>query len=110
MNMANAENNERLLPKWRERIRGLNNIPPLFKMVWEAAPAAVASSLSLRLVISLIPVAMLAITRVIIDSIYGLTSQHKALPGFFWWLVALEFGLASLGTILARLTDFCDSV
>jgi ATP-binding cassette subfamily B protein len=110
MNMANAENNERLLPKWRERIRGLNNVPPLFKMVWEAAPAAVASSLSLRLVISLIPVAMLAITRVIIDSIYGLTSQHKALPGFFWWLVALEFCLASLGTILARLTDFCDSV
>jgi ATP-binding cassette subfamily B protein len=110
MNMANAENNERLLPKWRERIRGLNNIPPLFKMVWEAAPAAVASSLSLRLVISLIPVAMLAITRLIIDSIYGLTSQHNALPGFFWWLVALEFGLASLGTILARLTDFCDSV
>jgi ATP-binding cassette subfamily B protein len=79
-------------------------------MVWEAAPAAVASSLFLRLIISLIPVAMLAITRVIIDSIYGLTSQHRALPGFFWWLVALEFGLASLGTILARLTDFCDSV
>jgi ATP-binding cassette subfamily B protein len=79
-------------------------------MVWEAAPAPVASSLFLRLIISLIPVAMLAITRVIIDSIYGLTSQHRVLPGFFWWLVALEFGLASLGTILARLTDFCDSV
>jgi len=108
--MENPATSERLLPKWRERIRGLNNIPPLFKMVWEAAPAAVASSLLLRLAISLIPVAMLAITRVIIDSIYGLTSQHKVLPAFFWWLVALEFCLASLGTILARLTDFCDSV
>ena len=108
--MSNAATNEPPLPRWRERIRGLNNVPPLFKMVWEAAPAAVASSLFLRLIISLIPVAMLAITRVIIDSIYGLTSQHRALPGFFWWLVALEFGLASLGTILARLTDFCDSV
>ena len=108
--MSNAATNERPLPRWRERIRGLNNVPPLFKMVWEAAPAAVASSLFLRLIISLIPVAMLAITRVIIDSIYGLTSQHRVLPGFFWWLVALEFGLASLGTILARLTDFCDSV
>jgi ATP-binding cassette subfamily B protein len=108
--MSNDATNEPPLPRWRERIRGLNNVPPLFKMVWEAAPAAVASSLFLRLIISLIPVAMLAITRVIIDSIYGLTSQHRALPGFFWWLVALEFGLASLGTILARLTDFCDSV
>jgi len=108
--MSNDATNEPPLPRWRERIRGLNNVPPLFKMVWEAAPAAVASSLFLRLIISLIPVAMLAITRVIIDSIYSLTSQHRALPGFFWWLVALEFGLASLGTILARLTDFCDSV
>jgi ATP-binding cassette, subfamily B, bacterial len=108
--MSNAATNESPLPRWRERIRGLNNVPPLFKMVWEAAPAAVASSLFLRLIISLIPVAMLAITRVIIDSIYGLTSRHRVLPGFFWWLVALEFGLASLGTILARLTDFCDSV
>jgi len=82
--MSNAATNERPLPRWRERIRGLNNVPPLFKMVWEAAPAAVASSLFLRLIISLIPVAMLAITRVIIDSIYGLTSQHRALPGFFF--------------------------
>ena len=110
MNIANTEELERLLPKWRERIRGLNNVPYLFKMVWEAAPSAVASSLFLRLVISLIPVAMLAITRVIIDSIYALTSQHRALPELFWWLVALEFCLASVGTILARLTDFCDSV
>lgn len=108
--MENAATSEWLLPKWRERIRGLNNVRPLFKMVWEAAPLAVAWSLVLRLVISLIPVAMLAITRVIIDSIYALTSQHTALPGFFWWLVALEFCLASFGTILARLTDFCDSV
>jgi ATP-binding cassette subfamily B protein len=108
--MANAATSERLVPKWRERIRGLKNVRPLFKMVWEAAPAAVASSLLLRLVISLIPVAMLAITRVIIDSIYGLTSQHRALPGFFWWFVALEFCLASFGTILARVTELCDTV
>jgi len=110
MNIAKAEKFERLPPKWRERIRGLNNVPYLFKMVWEAAPSAVASSLCLRLIISLIPVAMLAITRVIIDSIYALSSQHRPLPEFFWWLVALEFCLASLGTILVRLTDFCDSV
>ena len=110
MNTVSSGKEERLLPKWRERIRGLNNVPYLFKMVWEAAPAAVASSLFLRLVISLIPVAMLAITQVIIDSIYLLTSQHRPLPELFWWLVALEFALASLGTILARLTDFCDTV
>lgn len=97
-------------PDWRERIRALHNAPPLFKMVWEAAPLAVASSLLLRLGISLVPVALLAVTRFIIDSIYALTSHQQALPKSFWWLVALEFVLACLGTILARLTDFSDTV
>jgi ATP-binding cassette subfamily B protein len=110
MNTTTARDAQPPLPKWRDRIRGLNNVPPLFKMVWGAAPSAVASSLLLRFVISLIPVAMLAITRAIIDSIYALTSQHRPLPEFFWWLVALEFLLACLGTILARLTDFCDNL
>ncbi|HTS13744.1 MAG TPA: ABC transporter ATP-binding protein [Candidatus Limnocylindrales bacterium] len=97
-------------PKWRERIRALQNVPPLLKMVWEAAPLATGSSLALRLVVSFIPLGMLAITRVIIDAIYGLTALHKPLPGFFWWLVGLEFGLACVATILSRVTDFCDSV
>ena len=97
-------------PDWRERIRALHNAPPLFKMVWEAAPLAVASSLLLRFGISLVPVALLAVTRFIIDSIYALTSHQQALPKPFWWLVALEFLLACVGTILARLTDFSDTV
>jgi ATP-binding cassette subfamily B protein len=108
--MANTGTQHPTVPKWRERIRALRNAPPLFKMIWEAAPLAVAASLLLRFAISLIPVAVLAVTRAIIDSIYALTSQHTALPPKFWWLVGLEFGLACLGTILARLTDFSDTV
>jgi ATP-binding cassette subfamily B protein len=61
-------------------------------------------------IIALLPVAMLAVTKVIIDAIYGLTSQHRPLPGNFWWLVVLQFGLASLGTLLVRLIDFCENV
>jgi ATP-binding cassette, subfamily B, bacterial len=108
--MANTGIQHPTVPKWRERIRALRNAPPLFKMIWEAAPGAVAASLLLRFAISLIPVAVLAVTRVIIDSIYALTSRHTALPRNFWWLVGLEFGLACLGTVFARLTDFSDTV
>jgi ATP-binding cassette, subfamily B, bacterial len=108
--MANAEIQDQTPPKWRERIRALSNARPLFKLIWEAAPLAVASSLLLRFAISLIPIAVLAVTRVIIDSIYALTSRHTVLPNAFWWLVGLEFGLACLGTILARLTDFSDTM
>jgi ATP-binding cassette subfamily B protein len=110
MSTPTAQKQEAPPPKWRERIRALNNIPPLFRMVWESAPKAVAASLFLRLTISLIPVAMLAVTRVIIDSIYALTSHHTPLPRVFWWLVVLEFGLATLAAILGRLIEFCDSV
>ncbi len=96
--------------RWSDRLRALQNIPPLFRIVWQSAPRVVTSSLICRVVIALLPVAMLAVTKVIIDSIYGLTSQHKPLPSTFWWLVGLQFALASLGTILARVIDFCDNV
>jgi ATP-binding cassette, subfamily B, bacterial len=70
----------------------------------------VGSSLACRIGVALLPVVMLAITKVIIDAIYQLTSQHTPLPHTFWWLVGLQFGLAALGTILARVIDFCDAV
>jgi ATP-binding cassette, subfamily B, bacterial len=99
---------KQLLPKWRERLNALSNIPPLFKMVWAAAPRIVVASLFSRTVAALIPVAMLAVTKVVIDSLYLLASRHRALPGSFWWLVALQFGLAGLGTVASRLIEFCD--
>jgi ATP-binding cassette subfamily B protein len=52
----------------------------------------------------------LKVTQVIIDDVYNLTARHKALPHYFWWLVALEFGLASLAAIMVRLINFCDVV
>src|SRR6202050_5041819 len=90
-------------PKWRERLKALrSNTPSIIRMVWESAPKVVMASLSARLIASLIPLAMLAVTNLIIDAIYALLSHHKALPAVFWWLVILEFVLASLGTILVR--------
>lgn len=96
-------------PKWRERLTSLGNIPPVFKMVWEAAPQIVVWSLAVRIAIALVPVSVLAVTRVIIDSIVNLTAQRVALPHYFWWLVALEFGLAALATVFARLIEFFDT-
>lgn len=96
-------------PKWGERLRALGNIPPVFKMVWEAAPEIVVSSSVVRVILALIPVAMLAVTRLIIDSIDGFTAHRLALPRYFWWLVAIEFGLAGLSTILGRMIDFFDT-
>jgi ATP-binding cassette subfamily B protein len=95
---------------WRYRIKALTNIPPILKMVWESAPAIVSSSIFCRFVAALVPLAMLVVTRVIIDSINGLSGHHTPLQGAFWWLVALEFGLATLAMGMGRIVDFCDAV
>jgi ATP-binding cassette subfamily B protein len=99
------------MPKqdWHDRFHSLKNVPPIFRMVWEAAPGVVAASLSFRLTAAVLPVAMLMVTRRIIDAIYLVTSHQMKLPGGFWALVALEFGLAGLVIVLGRLVDFCDT-
>jgi ATP-binding cassette subfamily B protein len=98
------------LPKWKERFAALRNIPALFRLVVEAARAIVYTSVALHVVAALIPLSLLAITRFIIDSLNALSARHQALPARFWWLVLLEFGLASLGMILSRMIDYCDTV
>ena len=97
-------------PRWRERLQALKNIPPVLRMVWEAAPKVIVASLSLRVMAALLPLAVLKVTQVIIDDVYNLTAHHRALPDYFWWLVALEFGLASFAALLVRLINFCDVV
>ena len=94
---------------WHDRFNSLKNVPPIFRMVWESAPGMVAASLSFRLTAAVLPVAMLMVTRRIIDAIYVVTSHQSKLPAGFWGLVALEFGLACLVIILARLVDFCNT-
>lgn len=98
------------VPRWNDRLTALRNTLPIFRMVWEAAPRVVAANIVVRLVVSLLPLAMLAVTKVIIDAIYRHTASHTALPTYFWWLVLLEFGLACVSTILVRVTDYCDTV
>ncbi len=110
MDTKPSEEAQQSLSKWQERIQALHNIPPLFRMVWESAPKPVGANVTCRILAGLIPLAMLRVTQAIIAALYGLQSQGRALPGYFWWLIALEFGLAGLATVLARLIDFCDSV
>ena len=93
-------------PKWHERLRALNNVRPILRMVWEAAPGVVTGGVLSRLFAAVVPVAMLWVTKLIIDAI----QYSHPLPSYFWWLVVLEFALASVATILGRVGDYCDTV
>jgi ATP-binding cassette, subfamily B, bacterial len=97
-------------PRWRERIAALKNFPPVLRMVWEAAPKVIVCSLACRVIAALLPLAVLVVTRVIINDIFNLTTHRNALPANFWWLVVLEFVLAGVAGILMRLINFCDIV
>src|SRR5580704_8144162 len=98
--------------KWSERLSALRRVPPVFRMVWTCAPDVVLLSLLARLAISVIPVALLWVTRIIIDAIvrHTMSPVHTPLPNNFWWLVALEFLLASLAAMLGRVLGFFDAV
>jgi ATP-binding cassette subfamily B protein len=105
-----SRENQDPTPRWRERVAALRNIPPVLRMVWEAAPKIVVGSLTCRVIAALLPLAVLAVTLVIINDIVGFTTHRNALPTNFWWLVALEFVLAGFAGILVRLINFCDLV
>ncbi len=99
-------------PRWRERVAALKNIPPIFRIVWEAAPKVIVSSVTCRVLAALIPLAVLAITKVIVNDIVDFRNGKLAsLPTNFWYLVALEFVLAGIvAGILARLILFSEVV
>ena len=95
---------------WRERLTALRNIPPVLKIVWESGPGVVTGGLVFRLFASLLPMALLYVTKLIIDSIVNAAKTHQPVRPGFWWLVATEFGLAVLGTVLTRIIDYLDSL
>ena len=95
---------------WRERLSALRNVPPVLKIVWDSGPVVVALGLALRLVTALLPVAILAVTKLIIDTIVSSASTHQPVPDRLWWLVAAEFALAVAIAILTRVIDYLDSL
>jgi len=64
-------------PSLRQRFRAMRNLPPFLRMVWQTSPALTLASLGLRLIRALLPVAMLYVGKLIIDSALHL-SQHDA--------------------------------
>jgi ATP-binding cassette subfamily B protein len=95
---------------WRERLSALRNVPPVLRIVWESGPLVVSLGLVFRLVTSLIPIAALWITKLIIDGIVQAVSSHQPVRASLWWLVAAEFGIAIFGSVLSRIVDYLDAL
>jgi ATP-binding cassette, subfamily B, bacterial len=95
---------------WQQRLAALRNVPPVLTIVWESGRMVVTLGLILRVFAALLPVALLAVTRLIIDGIVQAKTLHQPVHPRFWWLVAGEFSLAIFGSVLSRLIDYLDSL
>src|SRR5450755_439595 len=87
---------------WRTRLASLRNIRPLLGMVWETSPPLVSVTTALRLVRALLPLAMLWVSKLILDAVVGWIKRGNGNAAYLWKLVAIELGLAVLSDLLAR--------
>ncbi len=94
---------------WQERIRALQNIPSLAAIVWRSGRAVVCGGALCRLVTALIPLAMLTVSKRILDAIQSHYSGHALAPGF-WWLVGTECALAALNGVMGRAIAYFDTL
>jgi len=95
---------------WNERLTALRNVPPVLRIVWQSGPLVVSLGLIFRIVTSLLPLAALWITKLIIDGIVQVVSHQQPVRPLLWWLVAAEFAVAIFGSFLGRLVDYLDAL
>jgi ATP-binding cassette subfamily B protein len=95
---------------WNERVAALRQLPPVLKIVWQAGPTVVFLGIVFRVITALLPIGLLAISKLIIDHIVGVVAHHQPVPQVLWWLVGAEFALAAGGSMLTRVVDYLDSV
>jgi ATP-binding cassette, subfamily B, bacterial len=95
---------------WQARLSALRYVRPLLRMVWDTSPRLVMATGVLRLVRALLPVAMLWVSKLIIDAVIAWVGHRSTGTSHVWQLLALEFGLAIASDFLGRANSLCDSL
>ncbi|MCI2262659.1 ABC transporter ATP-binding protein [Xanthomonas indica] len=108
-------------PSLRERFDAMRNLPPFLRQIWQTSRWLTLSSIGLRVVRALLPVASLYVGKLIIDEAIHLVGQS---PGFdalgqalasgrlnrLLELLALELALAIASDLLGRLVSYADTL
>lgn len=94
---------------WRQRLSALRYVPPLLKLVWEAHHGYTVTMVALRLVRSVIPVAILWVGKLIIDTVVASREGHGD-PRRLWKLIALEIAIVVARDLLSRISDLIESL
>ncbi|NUS61832.1 MAG: ABC transporter ATP-binding protein [Lysobacter sp.] len=116
-----SENPRNGNPSLRERVGALRNLPPFLREIWATSKALTITSLGLRLVRALMPIATLWIGKLIIDEAVRLVGQGLGFDSFTeaWhsgaldhlvFLLLCEFALAIVSDLLGRMVSYADAV
>jgi ATP-binding cassette, subfamily B, bacterial len=95
---------------WRQRFQALNNVPPLLRMVWRASPGLTLSTLVLRGVSALLPLATLWVSKLIIDLVVRAIRHQPYERAAIWKLLIAELLLAIAADTLGRFISLIDSL
>jgi len=107
-------------PSLRERMDAMRNLPPFLRQIWQTSPGLTLTSLCLRLVRALLPVAMLYVGKLIIDEAVRLAGAGPMPPlaealasghlDTLLELLLLELGIAIGSDLLGRLVNYADTL
>lgn len=106
---------------WRERLGALRNLPPFLAMVWGSSRSLTVTTVAVRLVRALLPVATLFVGKLIIDEVVHLTHLTDRPAGLPGWLgsglldrlealLLAEFALAVASDLLGRIVSLVDGL
>jgi ATP-binding cassette subfamily B protein len=106
---------------FRERLGALRNLRPFLAMVWATSPALAASTIMLRLIRALLPVATLYVGKLIIDDVVMLVQLVDKPATLQQWLdsghlnrlgllLGAEFAVAVLADVLGRIVALLDGL
>jgi len=95
---------------WQDRLSAIRNVPVVLRIVWQSGGMVVGLGIAFRLVASFLPLALLWVTKLIIDTVVSVVTTHQAVPARLWYLVAIEFGLAVLASTVSRMVDYLDAL
>src|SRR5258708_22003175 len=95
---------------WRDGLASLRYVRPLLRLVWETSPPLVLAAVVLRLIRALIPLAMLWVSKLILDAVVAWITHGAGAVAHIWNLVALEFALAGVCDLLGRANSLFDTL
>ena len=96
---------------FKEQFAALGNIPALFKIIWKTHSGLMFIDMSLRLIRSAVPVAILFIGKEIIDAVIRIINTHQTPEQtHLWKFVAIELGLVIVSDVISRGISLAESL